>query len=128
MIIAFFGLISLMLSRMGWGRLAGAYAEAAVPAALNRELLSYVRIGPVKYNNAVRAGSTPQGVWLTTWRILYIGHPPLFIPWGAFGPVQEETFLWVKTYTVYLQCPGGAVRFQFTSEQLRAALSAAGGA
>jgi hypothetical protein len=95
-----------------------------VPATVHRQQLSYLRIGPVKYSNSVRAGITPQGVWLTTWKIVYIGHPPLFIPWAAFGPVQEETFLWVKTYTTHISCPGGSVRFQFTSDQLRAALSA----
>ncbi|WP_345070485.1 hypothetical protein [Hymenobacter fastidiosus] len=60
---AFFGLISFLLSRLGWSRLAKQYAVAAVPATVDRTLLAYVRIGPVNYRNAVRAGITPPGVW-----------------------------------------------------------------
>jgi hypothetical protein len=110
-----------MISRMGWSRLAEAYAATEAPAVY-RQTLAYLRIGVAKYNNAARMGITPQGLYLSTWKILFVGHPPLFIPWSAFGPVQEETFLWVKTYTTHISCPGGAVRFQFTSDQLRAAL------
>ncbi|AHJ96988.1 hypothetical protein [Hymenobacter swuensis] len=121
---AFWCLVVFMISRMGWSRLAGAYAVADVPATVNRQLLSYLRIGPVKYNNAVRAGITPQGVWLTTWKIFYIGHPPLFIPWAAFGPVQVETFLWATTYASHIDCQGESVSFRFTSKQLLEALPA----
>ncbi|WP_156108948.1 hypothetical protein [Hymenobacter sp. APR13] len=110
-----------MISRMGWSRLAEAYAATEAPAVY-RQTLAHLRIGVAKYNNAARMGITPQGLYLSTWKILFVGHPPLFIPWSAFGPVQEETFLWVKTYTTHISCPGGAVRFQFTSDQLRAAL------
>lgn len=121
---AFWCLVVFMISRMGWSRLAGAYAVTEVPATVNRQLLSYLRVGSVKYNNAVRAGITPQGVWLTTWRIFHIGHPPLFIPWSAFGPVQAETFLWATTYATRIECPGESVGFRFTSKQLLAALPA----
>jgi hypothetical protein len=122
--VAFLGLISAMLARMGWRRLARQYAVAEVPATIQRELLGYVRIGRVNYKNVVRAGITPQGVWLTTWKIFYIGHPPLFIPWSAFGPMRADTFLWATTYATHIDCGGELVSFQFSSERLRAALPA----
>lgn len=121
---AFWCLVVFMISRMGWSRLAEAYATIEVPATVSRQTLTYLRLGVAKYNNAARMGITPQGLYLSTWKIFFVGHPPLFISWSAFGPVQEETFLWVKTYTTYISCPSGPVRFQFTSDQLRAALPA----
>jgi len=122
---AFFCLISFMVSRMGWNRLARAYAVEAVPAAVNRELLTFLRIGVANYKNAARAGITPQGLWLTTWKIFFVGHPPLFIPWSAFGPVQEQTFLWTNTYSTYINSGGSQVPFTFSSNRIAAALSAA---
>lgn len=109
---------------MGWSRLAAAYTAVEVPAIMNQQTLTYLRIGVAKYNNAARMGITPQGLYLSTWKIFFVGHPPLLIPWSAFGPVQEETFLWMKTYTTHISCPGASVRFQFTSDQLRATLLA----
>jgi hypothetical protein len=53
-----------------------------------------------------------------------VDHPPLFIPWSAFWPVQEDKFLWVKTYPTHISCLGGALRFQFNSNQLWGALPA----
>ncbi|WP_133256816.1 hypothetical protein [Hymenobacter edaphi] len=119
---ALLGLVSFMVSRMGWSRLAAHYAVAEVPAGVERELLGYVRIGPAKYNNAVRAGLTPQGLWLTTWKIFFIGHPPLFIPWSAFGPVRRQQFLWATTYATHLTSGSDTVSFQFSSERLLRAL------
>lgn len=111
---------------MGWQRLAAQYAVEAVPADVNRETLTLIRIGVANYKNAARAGITPQGLWLTTWKILFIGHPPLFIPWSAFGPVQEQTFLWSKTYSTHIHSGGDSVPFTFSSDRLFAALSVAG--
>lgn len=122
---AFWCLVVFMISRMGWSSLAEAYAVAEVPAAVNRQTLTYLRIGVAKYNNAARMGLTPQGVYLSTWRIFFVGHPPLLIPWSAFGPVQEETFLWAKTYTTHIRTGPDEVAFSFTGEWLYAALVAA---
>lgn len=121
---AFWCLVVFMISRMGWRRLAGQYAVAEVPATVNRHTLTYLRIGVAKYNNAARMGITPQGLYLSTWKIFFVGHPPLFIPWAAFGPVQAETFLWATTYATQIECPGESVSFRFTNEQLLAALPA----
>ncbi|MBC6699202.1 hypothetical protein [Hymenobacter sp. BT190] len=122
---AFWCLVVFMVSRMGWSRLAEAYATTEVPATVNLQTQAYLRIGVAKYNNAARMGLTPQGVYLSTWKIFFVGHPPLFIPWSAFGPVQEETFLWAKTYTSHISRPGGSIRFQFTNDHLRHALFSA---
>ena len=123
---AFFCLISFMVSRMGWHRLAAQYTVEAVPPDVNLETLTFLRIGVASYKNAARVGITSQGVWLTTWKILFIGHPPLFIPWSAFGPVEEQTFLWSKTYSTRISSgDGNSVAFSFSSDRLFAALSAA---
>ncbi|GAB3290567.1 hypothetical protein GCM10027348_07890 [Hymenobacter tenuis] len=122
--VAFFGLISFLVAQMGWSRLARVYAVAEVPATVERTLLTYLRIGMANYKNSVRAGSTPEGVWLTTWKIFYLGHPPLFIPWSAFGPVQEQKFLWATSYVTVVNCGQDSVKLTFSSEQLRQALSA----
>jgi hypothetical protein len=119
-----FSLISFLVSLMGWGQLAKQYAVPQVPATLDRILLAYVRIGVANYKNSVRAGVTPQGLWLTTWKIFFIGHPPLFIPWSAFGPVREQKFLWVTSYLTDINCGDSSVRFTFSSDRLRQALPA----
>lgn len=122
--VGVFCLISFLVSRMGWNRLATCYAAAAVPATINRMLLAYVRIGVANYKNSVRAGITPKGVWLTTWKIFFVGHPPLFIPWSAFGPVRAQKFLWATSYSTDIDCDGSSVRFTFSSDRLRQALPA----
>ena len=121
---AFWCLVVFMISRMGWHRLAAQYAIAEVPATVNRETLTFLRIGVAKYNNAAQAGITLQGLYLTSWKIFFVGHPPLFIPWSAFGPVEEQTFLWSKTYSTRIQSGSDGVSFTFSSDRLFAALSA----
>ncbi|MCR5889389.1 hypothetical protein LRS06_16760 [Hymenobacter sp. J193] len=123
-VVAFLGLISFILSRMGWARLAGQYAVAKVPYTVQRELLGYLRIGPVSYKNSARAGITPQGLWLSTWKILYLGHPPLFVPWSAFGPVRAQQFLWARTYATYISSGNDQISFSFSNERVLAALNA----
>lgn len=122
---AFWCLVVFMISRMGWSRLAAQYAVAEVPAAVNRETLTFLRVGVAKYNNAARMGITPQGVYLSTWKIFFVGHPPLFIPWSAFGQLQAQTFLWATTFTTYIRTGAAEVGFTFSSERLRTALEAA---
>jgi hypothetical protein len=93
-----------------------------MPPALYRMLLAYVRIGVANYKNVVRAAATPEGLWLTTWKVFFIGHPPLFIPWSAFGPVRAQKFLWATSYTTDIGCGSTSVRFTFSSDWLRQAL------
>ncbi|QJX48038.1 hypothetical protein HMJ29_14260 [Hymenobacter taeanensis] len=114
-----FTLISFLVSRLGWSRLARQYAVAAVPGAVERKLLAYVRIGFANYKNSVKAGATPQGLWLTTWKIFFLGHPPLCIPWSAFGPVQAHKFLWTTRYITTVNSGSDTVRFIFTNPWLR---------
>jgi hypothetical protein len=123
---AFWCLVVFMISRMGWHRLAAQYAVEAVPATAHRETLTFLRVGAANYKNAARAGFTPQGLYLNTWKIFFVGHPPLFIPWSAFGPVQEHSFLWSKTYSTHISSGSGVVPFSFSSDKLLAALSAVG--
>jgi hypothetical protein len=122
--IGLFSLVSFLVSQMGWQRLARCYAAAAVPATLDRMLLAYVRIGVANYKNVVRAGVAPEGLWLNTWKIFFIGHPPLCIPWSAFGPVRAQKFLWTTSYVTDVDCGGSSVRFTFSSDRLRHALPA----
>ncbi|MBO0356373.1 hypothetical protein J0X19_00310 [Hymenobacter sp. BT186] len=96
-----------------------------MPDTVNRETLTFLRVGVANYKNAARVGITPQGLYLTTWKIFFVGHPPLFIPWSAFGPMQEHTFLWSKTYSTHISNGGSSVAFSFSSDRLFAALSAA---
>lgn len=119
---AFFCLIIFLVSRMGWSRLAQQYAVEEVPATVGWMLLAYLRIGVANYKNTVRAGVTPQGLWLSTWKIFFIGHPPLFIPWSAFGSVRVKKFLWTRTCSTTINCHGDYVSFKFTSDLLLNAL------
>lgn len=75
-----------------------------------------------KYSNAAHMSITPEGAYLSAWEIFLAGHAPLFLPWSAFGRVEEKTCWWVQTYTTHISRSGGSVRFQFVSGQLRAAL------
>ncbi|TGD82485.1 hypothetical protein EU557_01480 [Hymenobacter wooponensis] len=113
-----------MVSRMGWHRLAKQYAVETVPATVERTLLAHVRIGLANYKNSVRAGATSQGLWLTTWKIFFLGHPPLFVPWAAFGPIRAQKFLWVTSYSTDIDCGGYSVRFMFSSDWLRQTIPA----
>ncbi|TGE08447.1 hypothetical protein [Hymenobacter fodinae] len=122
--VGLFSLVSFIVSQLGWQRLARCYAAEAVPATLDRMLLAYLRIGMANYKNVVRTGVTPEGLWLTTWKIFFIGHPPLCIPWSAFGPVRTRKFLWATSYITHIDCGGSSVQFIFSSDRLREALPA----
>lgn len=122
---AFWCLVVFMISRMGWSRLGAQYAVEAVPATVELETLTFARIGVANYKNVARIGFTLEGLYLSTWKIFVVGHPPLFIPWSAFGPVQTQTFLWSTTHTTHISTDTGQVPFAFSSERLVAALAAA---
>ncbi|TGE18367.1 hypothetical protein [Hymenobacter elongatus] len=121
-VVAFIGLISTMLSRMGWGHLAKQYAVSEKPTVATSILMTYFSIGVVSYKNAATAGIAPEGLVLTTWAILFIGHPPLVIPWSAFGPVRGQKFLWSTTYSTTIDCHGEALSVQFSSDRVLEAL------
>ncbi|WP_125429223.1 hypothetical protein [Hymenobacter metallilatus] len=110
---------------MGWSQLAAQFAVEALPATVNQETVTFLRIGVAKYNNAARVGITPQGMYLSTWKIFFLGHPPLYIPWSVFGELRAQTFLWATTYTTHIRTDSGKVAFTFSSERLRMALTAA---
>ncbi|TGE25028.1 hypothetical protein E5K00_07465 [Hymenobacter aquaticus] len=120
--VAFWCLVVKLISLLGWRRLARYYAVPAVPAGRVFSL-TRAHIGSVKYDRSVRATATAQGLGLSTMALFSIGHPPLLIPWVAFGPIQAEKFLWVTTYTTRISLPdAGSMQLSFTgSELLRAA-------
>jgi hypothetical protein len=54
------------------------------------------RIGEAKYNGVLRIAHDPFGLYLSVMFLFRVGHPPLFIPWSAFGPVTVTKELWTE--------------------------------
>ena len=69
----------------GWQRLAKVHAAIA-PPNVPLQKWQTVRLGAVRYRRSATVGIHPDGLYLAV-RLPF--HPPLWIPWGEFGPPRE---------------------------------------
>ena len=115
--VGFWCLIVKMLALAGWQRLATHYRVDRLPAGpLFR--LGQASVGGIRYRGAMRAGVSAEGLALATGFPFGVGHPPLLIPWSAFGPVRGKTSFWMTSYETSIQTPTSSVALNFASQDL----------
>lgn len=117
----FWCLVVKLVALMGWQTLASHFQTPSQPSG-SWFGLGQAYIGSMKYQGVLQGAATPAGLALASGFPFRTGHPPLLIPWVAFGPFRGEKFLWTTTYTTCVSTAGaGSTRLSFTNPELLAA-------
>ena len=106
----------------GWRELARVYAATGPIAAVAEWRNRGARLGfATKYNGCVNIAVSSMGMQLSLWRILRIGHPPLFIPWSDIRtePVRRMFADYVR-FSFARAAPTLLLRSALAEEVLRA--------
>ncbi|GGF11477.1 hypothetical protein [Hymenobacter cavernae] len=96
--VALWCLVVKLVSFMGWHQLAKRFQTDGLPAGAQMRL-QRARIGVANYKGVLTASVSAEGMGLKVGFPFQIGHPPVLIPWAAFGPFRAEKFLWTTFYT-----------------------------
>jgi hypothetical protein len=118
--VAFWCLGCKVASLMGWGRLATHFQVPALSPG-PRYSSGLASLGVGSYRNTVDATVSSEGMGLAADFIYRVGHPPLLIPWSAFGPVGAKKSWLLPTYRTTIQFAGASIILTFTSARLLAA-------
>jgi hypothetical protein len=98
--MALLGLISFILSAGGWRRLARQYASRpGVVGETNYRVVGF--IGTSSYKGAIKVITTASGVQIEASPALYVGHKPLFIPFGAFRNPEKKLMYHGRDYVLF---------------------------
>ena len=89
--------VCLLISKMGWSRLAAAYrTEAGITGETFRSVTGTV--GVSSYRNVLTVSLEPDGLRLSVMVLFRPGHPPLLIPWGHLLNVRKTAVLFRTAY------------------------------
>lgn len=86
--VAFWCLMSLLISAMGWTSLAARYRTDA-PAAGRVRPFASGEVGGGTYRGALVVGIEPGGLRLSVLFLFRIGHPPVLVPWADITEARE---------------------------------------
>jgi hypothetical protein len=89
----FAGLLVVIAKLSGWSRLAERFLAEREPEDGIRFRGQFFRIGWCDYNGCMTIRVCPDGLYLAVWPI-FVGHPPLLIPWSALRLVEEQRGRW----------------------------------
>jgi len=97
LVIAFFVVIwvvvSFVISKVsGWANLAGNYSSPNPFEGRCWRFQSAQMRWMSNYNNCLTVGANQQGLYLSIFIIMRIGHPPLFIPWRDISVTRKKIF------------------------------------
>ena len=94
------GLISFILSSGGWRRLARQYG---VRAGVNGNTTYRVvgMVGSSSYKGSLKVSATATGLQIEASPVLYVGHKPLFIPFGALRDPQKAVMFHGVDYAIF---------------------------
>ncbi|TWU29856.1 hypothetical protein [Bythopirellula polymerisocia] len=91
--------ICFALSWMGgWGRLAREYREheSHDSQPIRTAWMRSGRFGWVNYNSCLNIGIHDAGLRLSVLFPFRVGHPPLFIPWGAMASARQKRIFFFR--------------------------------
>jgi hypothetical protein len=116
--VAFWSLIVKLVSLMGWQQLARRFQIDSLPPGPQFRV-QRARIGVANYKGALTASVSAEGLGLKMGFPFQIGHPPVLIPWAAFGPFRAEKLLWVTFYTTTVRTGDtNTSNLRFVSQEL----------
>jgi hypothetical protein len=96
---AAFLLCWVLASVSGWTRLTAQYREKqhsgkSRSAENERAHMRTARIGAINYHSVLSFTCTDDGLRISVFFLLRVGHPPLFIPWTDFHQVVPDNRLY----------------------------------
>jgi hypothetical protein len=98
--IGLLGLISFILSSGGWRRLARQFAaRPGINGETHYRVVGF--IGSSSYKGAIKVIRTGSGLQIEASPALYVGHKPLFIPFGAFRNPQKKLMFHGRDYALF---------------------------
>ncbi|GAB5537317.1 MAG: hypothetical protein Rubg2KO_35660 [Rubricoccaceae bacterium] len=89
--------VCVLISKMGWSRLAAAYQTDAEATGETFRAVSGM-VGVSSYRNVLTVSLEPEGLRLAVMVLFRPGHPPLLIPWGDLVNVRTTTVLFSTAY------------------------------
>ncbi len=91
--IGLVGIVSFLISRVsGWSALANFYRSSGEFLGQVWRFQSGQFRWHMGYNNCLTIGANASGLYLSTFFILRIGHPSLFIPWSDVSATLQKSF------------------------------------
>ena len=96
--------VSLMISKMGWSRLAQQFETDALPTG-RRLRIGSGSVGLASYKNVLRGHAEPDGLRLSVLFLFRVGHPPLLIPWDAIHDVEPVKAFLFRGYRLHVGRP-----------------------
>jgi hypothetical protein len=100
----FAGLFVAIGKLSGWSRLAERYRADREPEDGVCFRGQFFRIGWCDYNGCTTIRVSPDGIYLAVWPI-FVGHPPLLIPWSVVRLVAEQKGRWFAFATIEIEEP-----------------------
>ncbi len=94
-ILSVAAILRLLSQLGGWRALARHYPVRQPFSGRRFHFQSLQLRGWVGYNGCVTAGSDPFSLYLSIWRLLRVGHPPLLSPWADVEARHEKRW-WVS--------------------------------
>jgi hypothetical protein len=94
------GLISFILSSGGWRQLAWQYA-ARPGTAGNTTYRVVGLVGTSSYKGAIKVTTTGAGIEIEASPALYVGHKPLFLPYGVLRNPEKKLMFHGRDYLVF---------------------------
>lgn len=107
-------LITWIISRSGWVRFARAYACPARPVGTVYRA-PYVLFGGAgaRYNNAVNAIASSDGLYLRAVILFSTFHTPFLLPWSSIARVERLNGWFIKGWLLHIQDPAGSFKIRF---------------
>jgi len=112
-LLVWFGLIFLIARYSGWSSLARRY-RIREPYVGDRWRWQHAQMRWLcNYSGCLTVGATTEGLFLATPRVVFAGHPSLFIPWFETAIQMKRTFWMGKHMEIqFPQVPGTLIRFR----------------
>lgn len=102
--VFFAGLLVVIAKLSGWTKLADRFRADREPDDGTCFRGQFFRIGWCDYNACMTIRVCPDGLYLAVWPI-FVGHPPLLIPWSELQVVEERPSRWFAFAVVTVRQP-----------------------
>ncbi len=89
----------------GWARLATCY-RAPGPFEGPQWHLQSGHLSLTRYKGVLTFGADREGLYLATFLLFRISHPPLWIPWSEITMTESHRFLFMHMALTFAQVPG----------------------
>lgn len=96
--------VCFVISLAGWRTLSRHFRAQLKPNGQNFPMQG-AEIGLAQYNGCLSLVIAENGLWMRPWLPFRAFHPPLLLPWRAFGAAKVEKRFWAKQWTMQVVTP-----------------------